>query len=101
MIIRIVDDDARPGAELLNPIDNLRQVEIISDETDRRGWIAKRRVERAENLAPRFEPHPGIGIRSIGMRRRKDESLVVGCWQKIRHRPIIDIAIHESLRGNK
>ena len=66
MSLAVVDDDLEGAAELLQPIDDFGQVEVVGNDADFR-IVGDGLIERVEDCGARLEAHPGEGFDAVGM----------------------------------
>src|SRR5437016_13482379 len=104
MIAAVVDDDLNAVAEVFEPGDDFRLVEIVGHDANLRQGIGDGLIEDVENGAARFETHPVKGVGGFGMRGSEAKALVgfrrkQGCEGLIRL--IAAIATYEGLGEDK
>ena len=83
VLFAVVDDDAQALAQLLEPADDLRLAQIVSNHAHLRGLVGDSLVEQREDRFARFEAHPGERLVLFRMRRLEFQSLVGLCRQSV------------------
>ena len=72
----VIDDDLEPPAQLDQPRDHFRQVELIGHHPDLRARLGHCRIEQVQDPVARIEPHPVIGSGRFGMGRNKPQPII-------------------------